>query len=86
MKTVIRPVRRLEDQFGLADRSEKAMPKPAVPSCPSAAPHIELRLADKGIIRRCEESLAETIARAMGIGSPKLRRTLFLVANGGGPR
>lgn len=65
------------------DRIEKAMPKPA-PARQSMAPEIERRLAAVGIVRGPEETLAETMARAMGIGPQELRRRLILLAHGGG--
>jgi hypothetical protein len=67
------------------DRIEKAMPKPAV-IYESMAPEIERRLAAVGIARGPEETLAETMARAMGISPQELRRRLILLAHGGGPK
>jgi hypothetical protein len=60
--------------------------KPATAACPSMVPQIERWLPDKGIIRRSEESLTETTARALGISPQELRRRLFLPAHGGGSR
>jgi hypothetical protein len=68
------------------DRVEKAMPKPATAACPSVVPQIERWLADTGIVRRGEESVAETTARAMGNNPQELRRRLCLLAYGGGPK
>jgi hypothetical protein len=68
------------------DRIEKAIPKPAAAARESVAPEIARRLAAMGIVRRNEESLAETTARAMGISPRELRRELTLRAYGRGPK
>ena len=68
------------------DRIETAMPKPAAAAPESVAPEIARRLAAMGIVRRPEESLAETTARAMGISPQELRRELTLRAYGRGPK
>lgn len=67
-------------------RIERALPKPVVVACESVAPEIARRLAAMGIVRRSEESLAETTARAMGISPQELRRELTLRAYRGGPK
>jgi hypothetical protein len=58
------------------DRIEKAMPKPVTSSCPSVVPQIERWLANKGVVRKDEESLAETTARALGWSMAELRQDL----------
>jgi hypothetical protein len=60
---------------------EKAMRKPG-PTVLDESPALLLasRLAAMGIERGPTESLAETIARAMGIGVKELRAKLWLMA------
>jgi hypothetical protein len=65
------------------DKIEKEKRKlPTAAPCPSVAPLLEARLASFGIVRRSEESLAETTARAMGISVRELRIRLELLACG----
>jgi hypothetical protein len=61
---------------------EKAMRRPAAPAVPGQSPALLLasRLAAMGIERGPTESLAETLARAMGIGVKDLRAKLWMLA------
>jgi len=62
------------------DRIEKAIPKPRAPVVQSAVPTLRKCLEAWGIAREGNESLAETVARAMGISPAELRRQLSLRA------
>jgi hypothetical protein len=70
MKALSRRLRRLENQFALA---MAARPKPAVPPGPSPTEWIIHKLAEWGIVRGPNESLAETTARALGWTPIQLR-------------
>jgi hypothetical protein len=77
MRAISRRVHRLEGQLRPA---LEAMRKAAVPPGPSAAELIRANLARMGIDQQGDESLAETMARAMGISCQELRRYLHLRA------
>jgi hypothetical protein len=63
-------------------RLEWAMPKPAVAGCESAIPKLEGWLAEWGIVQGANESLAEAVARGMGISCRELRKKLERLAYG----
>jgi hypothetical protein len=66
------------------DRLEKTLRKLPPPTVPGQSPALLLasRLAAMGIERGPSESLADTTARAMGIGVGELRAKLWLLAGG----
>jgi hypothetical protein len=63
-------------------RLEWAMPKPTVAECESAIPKVQGWLAEWGIVQGANESLAEAVARGMGISCRELRKELDRVAYG----
>jgi len=64
------------------DRIERALPRPRPAAVQSAVPVLKQWLEAFGVIREANESLAETVARAMGISPAELRRHLVLRAAG----
>jgi len=70
---------RLKSRIARMERTLPRLPAPVVPSqCPALL--LASRLAGWGIERGPNESLAETTARAMGIGVRDLRAKLWLLA------
>ena len=61
---------------GRLDRMEKALPKPPRAPCPDIIPQIESWLANVGMVRGANESLAETTMRALGISAQVLQSRL----------
>jgi hypothetical protein len=64
------------------DRVERTIPKPRPAVVQSAVPILKRWLAAWEIVREGNESLAETVARAMGISPAELRTRLSLRAAG----
>jgi hypothetical protein len=64
------------------DRIEGAIARVLMPTVPGESPVLLLasRLAARGVERGPDESLAETTARAMGIGVRELRARLWVLA------
>jgi hypothetical protein len=56
--------------------------KQPTPPCPSPAPEIASWLASKGFVREPNESLADTMGRALGLSMPELRAALQRRADG----
>jgi hypothetical protein len=64
------------------ERIERALPRPRPAAVQSAVPVLKRWLETWGIVREGKESLAERVARAMGISPAELRRQLSLRAVG----
>ena len=72
---------RLKSRIARIERSIQRLPAPVVPG-QSPVLLLASRLAGWGVERAPNESLAETTARAMGIGVRELRAKLELLAGG----
>ena len=72
---------KLKSRLALLEKAARKLPPLAVPG-PSPALLLASRLAAMGIERGPTESLAETIARAMGIDVKELRAKLWVIAGG----
>lgn len=66
-KALNRRIQRLE---------QKSAWQRAAEPCPSPAPEIARWLASKGFVRESNESLADTMGRALGLSSAELRAAL----------
>jgi hypothetical protein len=62
------------------DRIERALPRPRPTAVQSAVPMLRQWLEASGIAREGNESLAEVVARAMGIMPADLQKGLWLRA------
>ena len=74
MKAIARRLLRLEARFGAMATATRTA------GVPSGAEVIAQNLADLGIVREPNESLAEMTARAMGITIPELKCELRRLA------
>jgi hypothetical protein len=72
---------RLKSRLAILEKAARKLPPPAVLG-PSPALLLASRLAAMGIEREPSESLADTTARAMGIGAQELRAKLWVIAGG----
>jgi hypothetical protein len=70
---------KLKLRLARLEKAVRSSPAPAVPG-PSPALLLASRLAAMGIERGPNESLAETVARALGIGIKDLRAKLWVLA------
>ena len=70
---------KLKTRLAQLEKAARKLPPPAVPG-PSPALVLASRLAAMGIERGPNESLAETVARAMGIDVKALRAKLWVLA------
>jgi hypothetical protein len=68
--------RRLQRLEQISARKQASAP------CPSPAPEIARWLASKGFVRESNESLADTMGRAMGLSMRELRAALQRRADG----
>jgi hypothetical protein len=76
MKALTRRLLRLEARFGAMAEATRTS------AVPSGAQQIAEWLGAWGIVRECNESLAETTARAMGWSMAELRSALQRRADG----
>jgi hypothetical protein len=72
---------KLKSRLVTLEKARK-LPPPAVPGRQSPVLLLASRLAAMGIEREPSESLADTTARAMGIGVKELRAKLWLLSGG----
>ena len=70
---------KLKSRLARLEKAVRSSPAPAV-SDQSPALLLASRLTAMGVEREPNESLAETVARAMGIGIKDLRAKLWLLA------
>jgi hypothetical protein len=71
---------KLRSRVATLEKAMRKLPPPVLEQSPALL--LASRLATMGIERGPSESLAETIARAMGIGVKELRAKLWVLAGG----